>query len=102
MEPLRAQFFLTDISGKGYTEYCETSRGSRKMAPFSLMGNLESDKYKNCPLNFGVKAYLWALYGKYHGYVVHKGLYKQGDVNYKKAEEEANLKKNRLIRKLSR
>ena len=63
------------------------------MAPFSLMGNLESDKYKNCLLNFGVKAYLWALYGKYHGYVGHKGLYKPGDVNYKKAEADANLKK---------
>ena len=63
------------------------------MSPFSLMGNLESDKYKNCPLHFGVKAYLWALYGKYHGYIGHKGLYKPGDVNHKKDEKEANLKK---------
>ena len=74
MEPWRAQFFLTDISGKGSTAYCETSRGRRKMAPFSLMGNFESDKYKKIPLHFGVKLYLRDLYGKYHGYVGYKGL----------------------------
>ena len=41
-----------------------------------------------------MKAYLWALYGNYHGCIGHKGLYKQGDVNYKKAEAEANQKNN--------
>ena len=63
------------------------------MAPFSLMSHFESDNYKNCPLHFGVKAYLWALYGTYHGHIGHRGLYKPGDVNHKKAEANLLLKK---------
>ena len=94
MEPWRAQFFLTDITGKGSAGYCETSKGIRKMVPCGLMGHLESDKYKNCLLHFGLKAYLWALYGKYHGYVGHKRFYKRGDVNYKKSEADENQKNN--------
>ena len=64
------------------------------MAPFSLMSHFESDNYKNCPLHFGVKTYLWAIYGKYHGFIGHKDLYKPGHVNYKKAKKEADLQKN--------
>ena len=93
MEPWREQFFLTDIAGKVYPSYCESRKGRRKMAPLSLMSRFKSDKYKNCPLHFGVKAYLWALYGKCHGYIGNKGLYQPGDFNYKKAKKEENLKK---------
>ena len=58
------------------------------MLPSGLMAHFESEKYINCFLHFGEKAYLWALYKNYHKSAGHKGQYEVGDVHYKKGEVE--------------
>ena len=58
------------------------------MSPSGLMSHLESEKYKCCPVHFGVKTCIWALYKNYHKGSGNIGEYTVGDVHYKKSEVE--------------
>jgi len=48
------------------------------------MGHLRK-KGENCPMHYGIAAYLTSRYGKLRG-TGHKGLYMMGDKKYKAAE----------------
>ena len=56
------------------------------MLPSGLMAHLESVKFKDCPVHFGVKEYVSALYKKYLKGSGKKGEYTVGGFHYKTSE----------------
>ena len=66
MDPWREHLFLNGIAGRGSPGFCGKNKGSRVMLPSVLMAHLYSYQFKQFPVHFGVKEYVWALYKNYH------------------------------------
>ncbi len=80
-------FGLNFIVDKYSSAYCNTD----KMTAMCLMNHL-AGKTDKCLLHIGVYAYLRELYGDLRG-IGHKGLFKMGDAQYKRAEAMENKEK---------
>ena len=62
MKPWREQFVLNGISGRGDTGFFQLCTVKLRVSPCELIDHLGLDTLKKCPLHFGVKAYVFALY----------------------------------------
>ena len=61
----REQFILNGIGVRGSSGFFKSCSVKVRVPPYELIDHLGFDTLKICPLHFGVKAYILALYKNY-------------------------------------